>query len=138
MPAGVLKRRSMWTPVPIPTAICQGHTADARLDQASRREKIIVEQGARIAIAGWLGGAASVAIAHSWVLTLQVQGLDQPTRGQDIQSLIGEIVDLRLAPSRIDLSTQTIETCQQCLAVGDALQPRPLQDHVVQASGVGL
>ena len=81
--------------VRVPVAMVDGHAAHAGFHQAARRQEIVIQQRAGVAIAGGFRRAAAIAVAQPQIFPIQVQRLGQPVRRQNAQRLLGERIESR-------------------------------------------
>ena len=78
--------------VSVPPAIRKRHAADAGLDQPPGDQQVFVDRR-RAVILKLVRLAGAVAVAQPRVFLAQVEGLDQPAGGQDVEGQLGRRVD---------------------------------------------
>ena len=78
--------------VRIPAAVRQRDATDARLDQPARDQQMLVDRRCTVVLK-LVGLAVAVAVAKPGIFPAQVEGVDQPAGGQDVEGELGRRVD---------------------------------------------
>ena len=96
--------------VPIPVAEAHRHAADTCLHQPASHQELVHVHGGRVPFQ--LGGTSAVAVSEPGTFLLDVQGLQQPAGGQDIEGLLVEAVQSFHQTGSVDVAAESVEALQ--------------------------
>ena len=114
--------------VRVPAAVGERHATDAGLDQPARDQQMLVDRRCTVVLE-LVRLAVAVAVAKPGIFPAQVEGVDQPAGGQDVEGELGRRVDAGERTRGVAVAFQPVEAGQQPAAIVE-LSGRDPQLHV--------
>ncbi len=123
--------------VSVPAAVGERHAADARLDQPARDQQMLVDRR-RTVVLELVGLAVAVAVAKPRVFLAQVECVDQPARGQDVEGELGRRIDAGERAGGVAIALEPVEAGEQPAAIRELARSVILSFMLAIAGPSGL